>query len=142
MLITVDKILQRPVIKSALWPQECAGGATVSIYLMSSCSAHMNAAEHFRAHTDTRYQPCPLFLLLCWRCYLTPGSAFPSPLSRRSRPQPPHPPYCAGCVPAAAHHRIASVVLPQVKTSTPVGFNYLTLFPPTPTPPCPSLTGY
>lgn len=27
MLISIDKILLRPVIKSALWPQEFTGGA-------------------------------------------------------------------------------------------------------------------
>lgn len=40
-------------------------------------------------------------------------------LRRRHVLQSPHPPHCTGPVPAAAHHRTASLVLPQVNSPTP-----------------------
>lgn len=51
-------------------------------------------------------------------------------LRRRYVPQQPHPPHRAGPVPAAAHHRTASLVLPQVNSPTLRGLTHLTSPPP------------
>lgn len=127
MLSNILSIEIRPVIKSALWPQEFTGGALLhQVFMWWVHVMHTWMLQTICAHRHIYYQSCSLFLLLCWWFYLTPGSDFPSPLNRRHR-YPIHHPHCAGCVPAHPHHRTASLVLPQVKTPTLLGFSYFTL---------------
>lgn len=82
-----------------------------------------------------------------WPCSPLPASvltALPDPwlclsfLRRCHIPQPPHPPHRAGPVPAADHHRTASLVLPQVNSPGPAGTRAPHLTSP---PPWASLTG-
>lgn len=100
-----------------------------------STDAILNAAKHLQQ-----------MLIYRWPCAPLPApllTVFPDPrlclsffLRRRHIPQPPHPPHRAGPVPAAAHHRAASLVLPQVNSPALQGLTHLTS-----TPPWASLTG-
>lgn len=144
MLISADKILLSSAIKSGLWPEENIVGPLLCQVLILSDDTilpwlnHMNAAKHVQ-HMHTVYTTglAPLFLLLCRRCSLTPDPWLCLSFLRRCHiPQQPHPPHRAGPVPAADHHRTASLVLPQVNSPALQGLAHLTS-----TPPWASLTG-
>lgn len=84
----------------------------------------MNAAAHMHVYESSSLHPSSFLFV--------DGAPWPPRLClsfflrRRYHPQPTHPPHRAGPVPAAAHHRTASLVLPQVNSATQRGLAHLT----------------
>lgn len=126
MLISLDITVLKPVIKSGLWPEDKMGGVLLCQLFDNRAFAHTNICTYIVGLS-------PLFPASLLTVLPDPRLCLSFFLRRRSIPQQPHPPHRAGPVPAAAHHRTASLVLPQVKSPTLRGLTHLTS-PPHPLP--------